>query len=448
MVKERIEQARTSYDLSAVLTWCFASIDDVTGKALSAHKFWLILSLCSGFISALWTIPLAYGFGAILVAKDILGLTSHNFSVSLGIFFAMLSFPASVILFGRTTNLLITRAVSVNTLRFNNKKLVKENVFDGCVWLAAMINAIPPAYLTFLFLEPYLGRWSLFFILITYVSSVMRNVWSLSNLADIIYYNLQKHICHIKQSFLNNSSQRLELRFLFTQLEYRLKQASLETINNYLQRSSSVDKLSAAEQLKNIAYLNELLTNLSHKNKLNIAALLLGIVGAVIGAIATYPFYTYARDGALLVFPFTAFGIFCGVASLTFTGSLYLYSTCMTFKGHVYRLFTRGSTKFSGDLKTLFILLIAFCGAGPLTMMAYHTLDLHESYAIFIITCAFVCAFVTKIWVIYNLFEHTKKETPEESVKSALGLQVKKLTRAVDLLDKAEINKFYQLIIK
>ncbi|MCH9744415.1 MAG: hypothetical protein K0U29_05715 [Gammaproteobacteria bacterium] len=426
-----------SYTLKSLFPWCFSCFKN--------EKKWTAISYFSGFISAIWTIPLAYDFGTILVSKDILNIASHEFSVWLGIIFMSLSFPASVMLFGRTTNNIIIRSIARRELRSNEKKQFREYFFDSCVWFAAMINAIPPTYLTYFFLRSHLGGYAMIFILITYISSVARNVWSLSNLAEIIFLKMLKYFYYFKKTILRDCPSLVEIRLFLMKIESFVENAPIKKIipqlnNITLKNSDSMMSASQVqEQFKEFVDLDRQLHESVGEYKVKIMPVVLGFLGAVVGGVATWPFYKFAHDGAVLVFPYSQFGIFCGVASVLFTGSLYLYSSFNTFKIRLYPVLT-SKHKTSWNPKILFVLLISFCGAGPLTMMTYRSLNLHNKYSYFIILCAFVCAFATKIWAIYGSLDKNVHQDAGEKARKNVLFTLKKLTRTLGVLKKAQLD--------
>jgi len=160
------EETRESNNLvlARFLSWLHNEMH-TPQRVTRRESIWGYIGFISGIIGAVWTIPLAYRFGAILIAKDLINISSHIVVLVIGVIFALFSFPASAILFGRTTNFVLMQLISTRKSHadyfLKDKSFVKKYTPIVCVWAAAMINAIPPGYLTFVFLRSYLGGWSL-----------------------------------------------------------------------------------------------------------------------------------------------------------------------------------------------------------------------------------------------------------------------------------------------
>ncbi len=428
------------------------------------------LGYFSGIVSAAWTAPLAFAFGETLVA-DILGVEDRDGKHALGYFFATFSLPASAILFSRVTNFVLI-ALSAppkpefpNVIKKINPKLVRAYQFLGSIFAA--INATPPAYLTYVFLHNLIGRWSLFFVVITGLSSTARNYWSLSNLLYQMNFSISSLAYIVKKSFIQLTHYQ-ELQLMLRNSEIALNNMPEERINELYEeifkKEESGGLVQTGHSKQQIEKLFGIGVTYSSYQKRAILQGLFAFLGVIIGGVATYSYYDISRKGALTFMKAfneentpdaIRFAVFCGVLSLIFRGSLYVYSVSETFAYRLYPALGRickqhsdccSCRKGETELGTALIdrendasncgenfifalsIWISFCGSGPLTMMTYDNIDFKQDYAKFIIACAFICAFATKIWAVSGLMEEVfQKKTNKR----------KKLVKKVSALSKS-----------
>ena len=442
---------RTEESFDSVKDWFESAITPPQAKLTRLQLILGRVGYAAGIISAVWTAPLAFTFGQQLVAEKIFHIENDDAQNFFGYFFATFSLPASAILFSRITNFVLIALSAPSKPTFpkvmnsvNPASLIAYRIVAG---VCSVINATPPTYLTYVFLSKYLKNWSLIFVLITGLSSAIRNYWSLSNLLYNLYFTVTCHAYRIKGNwFALTDYQELQIKLNDSKVAvYNMPESLLAEEYARFFSDGAVLTQQKINQLVTIGNRHP------NYNRRPVFQVLLSLLGSIIGGVATYCFYGISKAGAqkfIRIFnddlseSGVGFSVFCAILSVLFRGALYLFSVGNTFGYRLYPALTKiKSEKIhnsrdvesviteshplinnevvndtqSFHYKAIFILSmwISFCGAGPLTMMTYDEVDSGAVYALFILCCAFICSFATKLWVIDGLIEDTVVKTKD-----------------------------------